>query len=53
MVGLVKGLVRGLEVNLRAFLVQGSRQKAVAERHALLGGVSGASVSCSLVMLYH
>jgi len=35
-VGLVNGHARGSKVTLRAFLLQGSRQKAVAERHALL-----------------
>jgi hypothetical protein len=40
-IGLVNGSVGGLEVLLRAFLLQGSRQKAVAERHALPCGVSG------------
>ena len=41
MVGLVNGPVGGLKVLLRLFLLQGSRQKAVAERHALPCGVSG------------
>ena len=41
MVSLVNGLIGGLEVLLRAFLLQGSRQKAVAGRHALPYGVSG------------
>jgi hypothetical protein len=41
MVGLVNGPVGGLKVLLRAFLLQGSRRKAVAERHALPYGVSG------------
>ena len=41
MVGLVNGPVGGLKVLLRAFLLQGSRRKAVAERHALPCGVSG------------
>jgi hypothetical protein len=35
MVELVDGLARGLEVPLRAFLLQGTRRKAVAGRHAL------------------
>ena len=39
MVGLVKGHVGGLKVYLRALLLQGSRQKAVAERNALPSGV--------------
>ncbi len=39
MVGLVNGHIGGLEVLLRAVLLQGSRQKAVAERHALPSGV--------------
>jgi hypothetical protein len=41
MVELVKGDIGGLEVPLRAILLQGSRQKAVAGRHALPYGVSG------------
>ena len=41
MVGLVNEPVGGLKVLLRAFLLQGSRRKAVAERHALPCGVSG------------
>jgi hypothetical protein len=41
---------RGLEVPLRAFWVQGVRQKAVAGRHALHYVVLRASVSCSVVM---
>ena len=41
MVGSVNGHIGGLEVLLRAFLLQGSRQKAVAGRHALPCGVSG------------
>ena len=41
MVGLVNGPVGGLKVLLRAFILQGSRRKAVAERHALPCGVSG------------
>lgn len=53
MVRLVNGHVGGLEVLLRAFLLQGSRRKAVAERHALPSRVSGGSVSYSLVMSYH
>jgi hypothetical protein len=40
-VGLANGPVGGLKVLLRAFLLQGSRRKAVAERHALPCGVSG------------
>jgi len=34
-VGLANGRTGGLKVNLRAFLLEGSRQKAVAERYAL------------------
>jgi hypothetical protein len=41
MVGLVNGPVGGLKVLLRAFLLRGSRRKAVAERHALPCGVAG------------
>ena len=33
---LFNGLLVGLEVPLEAFYLQGSRRKAVAERHALL-----------------
>jgi len=40
-VWLVDGSVGGLKVLLRAFLLHGSRRKAVAERHALLCEVSG------------
>ena len=40
LVGLVNGPVVGLKVPLREVLVQGSRRKAVAERHALPCGVS-------------
>jgi len=41
MVGLVNRHIGGLEVLSRAFLLQGSRQKAVAGRHALPCGVLG------------
>lgn len=41
MVELVDRVLGGLKVLLRAFLLQGSRRKAVAERHALPCGVSG------------
>ena len=41
MVGLIDGLVGGLEVCLRACLEQVLRRKAVAVRHALLCGVWG------------
>lgn len=44
MVGMVDGLVRCLKVYLRALLLQGLRQKAVAERHALLS-LGGSAVS--------
>jgi len=43
-VWLVDGSVGGLKVLLRAFLLHGSRRKAVAERHALPSGVLGDSV---------
>ena len=36
MVEVIGRLVGGLKVPLRAFLLQGIRRKAVAERHALL-----------------
>ena len=38
-VGLVNGLVGSSKVSLRELLLQGSRQKAVAERRALPSGV--------------
>ena len=41
MVGLVNRHIGGLKVTLRAFVLRGSRRKAVAERHALPCGVSG------------
>ena len=53
MVVLVNRFLEGLEVSLRAFCCEGLRRKAVAVRHALLFGVSGASVFCPVVMLYH
>jgi len=53
MVGLVNEHIGGLKVPLRVFLLQGSRQKAVAERHALPSGVWGTSVFCPPVMVYH
>jgi len=39
MVGLINGIVGSLKVYLRELLLQGSRQKAEAERHALPSGV--------------
>jgi len=46
MVGLVNGHTGGLKLHLRALLLQGSRQKAVAERNALPSGVYGDCISC-------
>lgn len=36
MIELLCGVLGGLEVSVRSFLVEGSRRKAVAVRHALL-----------------